>query len=397
MYLAFTTQPGTSGTSPYALSPQPVVAAKKSRGTTDTAKAGTVTISLVALTGSPVLSGTTTKVLASGVADFSANALTVTGAGTWYLVATLSGLTGATSNTGTTTAVTADHLTITTQPVGSTSPNLATQPVVAARNAGNTTDTSYVGTVVPTLNVLTGSATLGGTEAAGKACVAGVCTFTNLTVTSAAGATWTITFTSGTLTSATSSTGTTTSGGVGTTYTDTFTGALTHPAPTLMSDGVHSWTNVGGADPFLDGSGNMGAWADFNKPAGRIVTTDSPNQAITTTWAALSSSQPSVFLRYIDSTHYLRVGYLGGTVSKNVTLWRNVGAGEVVVTGVGVATAANDVLFASVDAANLVTVKYNGTTLFAVTEAANSTGVGAGISGDWNGATQLADWTCVTS
>lgn len=106
VYLAFTTQPGTSGASPYTLSPQPVVAAKKSKGTTDTAKAGTVTIALVALTGSPVLSGTTTKALSSGVADFSANGLTVTGAGTWYLTATLSGLTGATSNTGTTTAAT---------------------------------------------------------------------------------------------------------------------------------------------------------------------------------------------------------------------------------------------------------------------------------------------------
>lgn len=103
VYLAFTTQPGASGTSPYTLSPQPVVAAKKSKGTTDTAKAGTVTISLVALSGSPVLSGTTTKALSSGVADFSANGLTVTGAGTWYLTASLSGLTGATSVTGTTT------------------------------------------------------------------------------------------------------------------------------------------------------------------------------------------------------------------------------------------------------------------------------------------------------
>lgn len=114
----------------------------------------------------------------------------------------------------TTESASAVYLAVTTQPVGSTSPNLATQPVVAAKKSKGTTDTSYVTNVVPVLNVLTGSATLGGSEAAGKACVAGVCTFTNLTVTAAAGATWTITFTSGTLTSATSNTGTTTGGGV---------------------------------------------------------------------------------------------------------------------------------------------------------------------------------------
>lgn len=144
-------------------------------------------------------------------------------------------------------------LQVTTQPVGSTSPNLATQPVVAAKKSRGTTDTSYVTSVVPTLNVLTGSATLGGSEATGKACVAGVCTFTNLTVTAAAGATWTITFTSGTLTSATSSTGTTTGGftpfAAGFNFRNTLAWATDQTNEVFVGGEAypHTYTLVGGA------------------------------------------------------------------------------------------------------------------------------------------------------
>src|SRR4051812_29797391 len=86
-------------------------------------------------------------------------------------------------------------------------PLLFVQPQVAPTDNTGTGDGSFTGTIVPTLNVLTGSPVLGGTEAAGKACVAGVCQFTNLTVTG--GGTWTITFSCGVMTPAVSATGTT--------------------------------------------------------------------------------------------------------------------------------------------------------------------------------------------
>lgn len=79
-----------------------------------------------------------------------------------------------------------------------TQPLLFIQPVITAVDSGFAGDPGYVGTVVPSLNVLTGTPVLGGTEATGKACVSGVCTFTNLTVTGPG--TWTITFASGALT-----------------------------------------------------------------------------------------------------------------------------------------------------------------------------------------------------
>lgn len=98
----------------------------------------------------------------------------------------------------------ATQLGISTQPTGNNFASqalLAVQPVIQALNADASGDASYVGTVVPTLNVISGSPVLGGSEATGKACVAGVCTFTNLTV-SGAGV-WTITFSSAALTTVT--------------------------------------------------------------------------------------------------------------------------------------------------------------------------------------------------
>lgn len=90
------------------------------------------------------------------------------------------------------------------QPVGNNmagQPLLFVQPLVVAVDGAGTGDPTFTGIIVPTLNVLSGSPVLGGSEAAGKACVASSCQFTNLTVIGPG--VWTITFSCGALTTAT--------------------------------------------------------------------------------------------------------------------------------------------------------------------------------------------------
>lgn len=83
--IVLSTPPGTGGASPYLVAPQGITTVKLPSGATDTSFVGTVTASLVVLTGAPVLSGTTTKAATAGVADFTGNGMTVTGVGTWRL------------------------------------------------------------------------------------------------------------------------------------------------------------------------------------------------------------------------------------------------------------------------------------------------------------------------
>lgn len=105
---------------------------------------------------------------------------------------------------------TATKLIFTTQPVGGTSGStLATQPVVAAVNGSNVTDTAFTGDVTLAVNTTTGSHSLGGTVTI--ACVAGVATFTDVTDTGSGDATLTASSTG--LTSATSSSFTTAASG----------------------------------------------------------------------------------------------------------------------------------------------------------------------------------------
>lgn len=211
------------------------------------------------------------------------------------------------AGTGAVASPNATHLTVTQQPVGGASGLLTQQPVVAAQNAGAATDTSYVGTVVPVLNVLTGSATLGGSEAAGKACVAGVCTFTNLTVTSAGNATWTITFSSGSLTSATSSTGTTTASGGFTTITDSFTAADgTLLAGRTTDTGSKVWQAVVGTFKIV---GNQAA--PLSTSGGDMIVFDAGVTAGTYkfTVGAGSSLYAGLVFRMSDSLNYWKLIY----------------------------------------------------------------------------------------
>jgi lysophospholipase L1-like esterase len=235
----------------------------------------------------------------------------------------------------------ATNLQVTTQPVGGTSPNLTTQPVVTAKKSLGSTDTAYVTNVVPTLNVLTGSATLGGSEATGKACVAGVCTFTNLTVTAAAGATWTITFTSGTLASAVSNTGTTTSAPAA--AQDTLLAALGTSNVIAMYDvngglvasasGLTSWDDYRGASGFgptllplgASGAGTTGPRLSGTGSSALLVSDPSINgnqwAANASAFAGFDNSTPQtfIFVGEITGSSLFPVGFSDTTSSGSTT------------------------------------------------------------------------------
>jgi hypothetical protein len=96
---------------------------------------------------------------------------------------------------------TADHLAITTQPSGAVSGvALTTQPVVLVKDSGGSTVTSDTSTVTCTASAGI-TVTAGGTKAA----VAGVATFSGLTLSAASTTTGTLTFSDGALTIATAS------------------------------------------------------------------------------------------------------------------------------------------------------------------------------------------------
>jgi hypothetical protein len=93
--LAFTTQPGASNPGTPIPGP-PIVAVKDSLGNTVTSSSASITMAIGSNPGGGTLSGTTTKNASSGVASFTDLSINQNGDG-YTLVATSSGLTGATS------------------------------------------------------------------------------------------------------------------------------------------------------------------------------------------------------------------------------------------------------------------------------------------------------------
>jgi hypothetical protein len=169
---------GVSGT---ALATQPSFTVADSSGATVTGDTSTVTVALIAVSGTGTAIGTLTKVAAAGVANFAGNGLGVTSAagGTFKWRATDGSLTSVDSATFTITpASVATSLGVVTQPSdGATGVALPTQPAFEIRDqfsARLTTDTS---TVTVALVVVTGSGTAIGTltkvAAAGLASFAG--------------------------------------------------------------------------------------------------------------------------------------------------------------------------------------------------------------------------------
>ncbi|NDD65000.1 MAG: hypothetical protein EBZ36_13670, partial [Acidobacteria bacterium] len=176
--LDITTQP-VAGLSGATLTTQPVVVVRDAGGNRVMSSTAPITISVSSGTGG-ALSGTQTINAISGEATFS-NLSLIGKQGTNYVLGFSSpGLTPVNSVTVTVTgAGVATQLAITTQPVGGASgAALATQPIVEVRDSGGNKVSS---TASVTVTIQSGAnGTLGGTQTV--AAVAGVATFTTLTL-----------------------------------------------------------------------------------------------------------------------------------------------------------------------------------------------------------------------
>lgn len=183
--LVLTSEP-SSGVVNSVFSTQPVIQIQDAQGnvvSTGVDATATVTVSLGSGTGA--LAGTQTLAAVAGVVSFTNLKATTIGAKTLHFVksdTSGSGGTAPLSVDGTSFTVAAGsgvQLVFTTQPGGGISNQTwATQPVVEIRDALGNVDTSSTATV--SLGLTTGAGTLGGTTSVNA--VAGVATFTDLTV-----------------------------------------------------------------------------------------------------------------------------------------------------------------------------------------------------------------------
>src|SRR5438046_2099867 len=158
------------------------VAARDEAGNIVTGYTGLITVALGANPGGGTLAGTTSVNAVSGVATFST--LSINNPGTGYtLVASASGLTGATSTSFNITPPPATHVAFTTQPqttqAGQTMPAVR---VSALDDAGNVV-TGFTGLITVALGANPGGGTLAGTTSVNA--VSGVATFSTLSINNA--------------------------------------------------------------------------------------------------------------------------------------------------------------------------------------------------------------------
>ena len=176
--LAFTGQPSNAvaGT---ALSPAVRVSAQDAFGNTVTSFNGNVTIALATNAAGGTLSGTTTVPAVSGVATFPDLSIDKVATG-YTLAAAASGLT--TTSAGFTIAPAAATRLVFTVPPSDAPAGAAITPAVqvTARDAFGNTATGFTGNVTVAIGTNPGGGTLGGT--ATHAAVAGVATFSGLTI-----------------------------------------------------------------------------------------------------------------------------------------------------------------------------------------------------------------------
>ncbi|MBI1723711.1 MAG: hemagglutinin, partial [Gemmatimonadetes bacterium] len=199
--LNFSQQPsnGTGGT---ALPTQPRVEVLDAGGNRVTTSTASVTLAFGANVAGGTLSGTLTVSATLGIANFAG--LSIDRAGTGYaLAATSAGLTGATSASFDITVGAPAKLAFITQPTGAVGGiPFTTQPVVEIEDAGGNRVTTSTATVNISIADNPAGGVLSGTRAV--AAVAGVVTYTNLSI-DKAGSGYTLVASGGTLTSATSS------------------------------------------------------------------------------------------------------------------------------------------------------------------------------------------------
>jgi hypothetical protein len=199
--LVISTAPSLTATSGAALAQQPVVDVTDASGAILKGDTSTVTAALVSGPVGSSISGNS-KVAVQGAANFSGFAINAP-AGSYSIIFSDGTLASATTVAQTVVgAGAAAKLGIATQPSATASAGtvLAQQPVVDIQDSGGNTITSNTSTVTATLTPATGSV-VNGTAIA----VAGIATFSNLTLNASAGP-YTLTFTDGALTSAVSTT-----------------------------------------------------------------------------------------------------------------------------------------------------------------------------------------------
>ncbi|HET7248809.1 MAG TPA: hypothetical protein VFI79_03115 [Gemmatimonadales bacterium] len=180
--LVFTAQP-TITSAGATITPAVQVTARDGLGNTATAFTGTITVAIGANPGGGTLSGTTSVTAVAGVATFADLSIDQAGSG-YTLTANASGLPGATSALF---DVSSTSLVFTTQPTTTTAGAKITPAVqVTARDALGHTITTFTGKV--TVAILSGTgapgATLSGTTTVSA--VAGVASFSTLSIDKAA-------------------------------------------------------------------------------------------------------------------------------------------------------------------------------------------------------------------
>ncbi len=177
--LALTQQPSATAVSGTVFATQPVVQIRDASGVlVPTGTAVTASIG----SGSGTLLGTTTVAAVDGVVTFTN--LRIAGGGPHTIAFAASGLTGVTSGTVTVSQV-ATSLEVATAPNGAVSGSpFLSQPVIRVLDAAGAVVTTGAGaTLTVTATIASGAGTLGGTTAV--AAVAGVATFSNLSITGA--------------------------------------------------------------------------------------------------------------------------------------------------------------------------------------------------------------------
>lgn len=179
--LVFTVQPST-GAGGVAITPAVVVTALDSLGNTATGFTGNVTMAIGTNPSAGNLTGTTSVAAVAGVATFANLMLDKPGTG-YTLVASSTGLTGATSTPFDITIGAATKLAVLVQPVATTAgvPITPAIQVVAQDAVGNTVPT-FVGGITLAIKSGTGTsgATLRGTVTVGA--VAGIATFSTVNI-----------------------------------------------------------------------------------------------------------------------------------------------------------------------------------------------------------------------
>ena len=316
--LFVSTQPSGAVTS-VALATQPVIHVR-SNGVTDAADNTTVvTVTIVSGTGAAgaALTGTTTATAVAGVATFTNLGINTAGTG-YQLRFTAASVTEATSTTFAITAPVVRTLAVSTQPQGAApGATLATQPVVQVRNNGvlDATDNTTVVTASIAAGTGAAGATLSGTTTA--TAVAGVATFTNLSI-NTAGTNYQLRFTATNVTEASSGTFSIVTAGA--------TIPPSTPPASNVSFAIDSTQDVRAISRFIYG---MNGWDPRVRPFNLTLSRSGGNRRTSYNWETNDSNAGSDYFHQNDT--FLGGGNTpNGAVGPGLELARNAGAGMLV-------------------------------------------------------------------